>query len=139
MITIVYASQATHEPEDRGLLDLLGVARSRNETHDVTGMLLYAHGCFLQQLEGEEAAVDAIYASIERDDRHGRIRLLSRRPVDERRYHGWWMGFEQPDDEALMEGLPGFKPSMRYPLVNAELVHDSTVAETLLQLYARNP
>lgn len=139
MFSIVYASQATREPGERDLLDLLDVARGRNETHDVTGMLLYAYGSFLQQLEGEQAALDPIWRSIERDERHTSIRLLSRRPVEERRFHGWWMGFEQPDDEALIDALPGFKSSMRYPLVNPDLVHNSTVAETLLYLYARNP
>ncbi len=138
MLALVYASRAVAPLDERELEEMLVEARSRNEAAGVTGMLLYAHGSFMQLLEGEADAVDAIYDSIRADGRHTDLRLLAREPAVRREFEEWWMGFEHPDDDRLTESLPGYKASTTYPLVNADLVHDATVARTLLRLYARN-
>ena len=137
MITIVYASRAVRRMDDGALTALLERARERNDAHGVTGMLLYAYESFMQQLEGEEAAVDAIYASIAADPRHTELRLLSRRPISERRYDRWAMGFEHPDAASLATRLPGYHGALDHPLVSAELVPSTEIAEALLDLCAQ--
>ena len=136
MITVVYASRARETMSVERLTGLLGSARERNESLDVTGMLLYAHRGFLQQLEGDEAAVDAVYASIAVDPCHTDIRLLSRRDIADRRWPGWAMGFAQPTDASLTEQLPGYQPHRGTPLVSTEGVGDTQTAEALLGVYA---
>ena len=139
MIRIVYTSRATEDPDAADLRGLLGTARELNEQHGVTGMLLYAHGSFMQVVEGADDAVRATYARIASDDRHTDLQVLLDGTIAQREFSDWAMGFDHLDDEALLEGLPGFKAAERYPLINAALVHDATVATTLLRLYARNP
>jgi hypothetical protein len=134
---LIYVSRAA-PGTDSQLPGLLTEARERNLSLSITGMLIFAHGSFMQQLEGDAEAVDEVYASILRDPRHTDIRLLTREQAEQRRFADWSMGFEHPSDDTLARSLPGFKPSVTYPLVNPELVSNATVAETLLELYARN-
>ena len=136
MLTIVYASQSVQKMDPAGLTELLSVARARNAGHGVTGMLLYAYESFMQQLEGEDDAVDSIFASIQRDPRHRNLRLLDRRTITERRYPGWAMGFEHPQSDALTVRLPGYLTSIDLPLVSSELVPNTAIAEALLGLSA---
>lgn len=139
MIKVVYASEATHELAAADLIDLLDKSRERNLSLGLTGLLIYAHGRFLEQLEGDDAAVDAVFDSIAKDPRNTNLRLLTRTKAADRRFAGWWMGFDHPDDLALAGRLPGYKAATRYPLVDPDLIVDATVAETLLALYGRNP
>jgi hypothetical protein len=136
LTTIVYTSRASSKPDEAALTELLTSSRARNACEVVTGMLIYAHGSYVQQLEGEQAAVDAIFASIKRDVRHRELRLLSRRPIDVRRYEGWAMGFEHPNSESLSARLPGYRPSQYAPLADVRVVTDTETAETLLELCA---
>jgi hypothetical protein len=67
---LVYVSAAVTWFSEAELRALLTGARFRNENADITGMLLYKDGNFMQALEGSEAAVlDRIGA--ERLDRVG--------------------------------------------------------------------
>ncbi len=69
-------------------------ARARNRTIGVTGMLVFHDGTFLQALEGEQRAVNEMFASIQSDARHRDITVLHRGPGLEQRVFGDWpMGF----------------------------------------------
>ncbi len=139
METLVYVSRAVGEVTDAGLRELLAEARAHNLATGLTGMLLYAAGSFMQQLEGEAEALERTFARIECDHRHAEVRVLSRRPVAARRFADWSMGFERPRAQTLRAHLPGYRESLSAPLIDAELVRDSSMAESLLWLYARSP
>ena len=47
---IVYASAATRPLSPQELADILLIARGKNEDDQITGMLLYRRGHFLQDL-----------------------------------------------------------------------------------------
>jgi len=93
MIQMIYASAATVEFSDEDLKALLLTARERNQELEISGMLVYHEGSFLQILEGHEDAVLALYAKIERDDRHDNVKMLLRSEIDERSFGEWKMGF----------------------------------------------
>jgi hypothetical protein len=135
-ITIVFTSRATAPMDEAALTALLTTACERNERARVTGMLLYAYGSFVAQLEGEPEAVDPIFTSIERDPRHHNLRLLSRRPIQRRRYGDWAMGFEHPDAAALASRLSGYRCATAHPLVDSSLIPNGDVAENLLAFMA---
>ena len=67
---LVYASIANEDFSQGQLLELLATSRRNNEQSGITGMLLYNERRFPQVLEGNEAAVSATSARIERDPRH---------------------------------------------------------------------
>ncbi|MBW8852284.1 MAG: BLUF domain-containing protein [Xanthomonadales bacterium] len=95
---VVYASHERFPFEGLALVSLLSHARARNAAQGITGVLLYANGAFVQCLEGPSAAVDALFARIERDPRHGDVVLLHALPVARRHFGAWWMGCARVHD-----------------------------------------
>ena len=58
---LIYMSSATQLMSNEELLELLKTCRENNEKKNLTGMLLYGEGAFVQVLEGEEETVEATY------------------------------------------------------------------------------
>lgn len=78
------------------LAGILMGARRNNRRDDITGALLCRHDVYLQLIEGPAPAIDALYARILVDDRHGDVRLLLSDTVSQRLFPRW----EMLDDEA---------------------------------------
>ena len=94
---LVYVSSAARLMNDAELVELLRQCRDNNARRDVTGMLLYKDGNFIQALEGPERAVTELHARIARDPRHRQMITLLQEPTSERDFTGWSMGFRQLD------------------------------------------
>lgn len=138
MKRIIYCSQSTSDISPDELVALLELSRRNNERSGLCGMLLYSSQSFLQVLEGEQDALDEVYARILVDRRHTNLRLLLNAEVATPMFPDWTMGFEHVDDEELADELTGFTPATVYPLVNPDLITNAGVATTLLGLYAKN-
>ena len=107
MHQIIYTSTANEEFSTANLKGLLLGARTRNRTLGVSGMLVFHDGIFLQALEGEQRAVNEIFASIRSDRRHRDIDVLHRGPgFDQRVFGDWSMGFA--DFTGAADILKGF-------------------------------
>ena len=77
---------------DSGILaGILATARRNNPRHGVTGALICRHDIYLQLIEGEAAAIDALFARIAADDRHLAVTLLSKTEVATRVFPDWAM------------------------------------------------
>jgi hypothetical protein len=107
LIQLIYASAAAKPFTPAELRELLRLARLKNERLDITGMLLYHEGSFLQVLEGPVSAVNPLLDTIELDRRHNKVMLLLRREIDARNFADWKMGFV--DFAAQSLALPGFR------------------------------
>jgi len=94
MIHLIYVSSATRPMGEQDLLDLLQQSRSRNTRQQVTGMLVYRDGAFLQVLEGESADVQDIYRSIVMDNRNTGHYLIANEEITDRNFPNWSMGFK---------------------------------------------
>lgn len=110
VIQWVYASAASTSFDQADLEALLAKARANNEKVNVTGMLLYHDGSFLQVLEGEEEDVEAIVDKIQVDDRHCNVILLHRGEIDAPNFGDWSMGFCRPVNAG---DIPGFVDILR--------------------------
>ena len=93
LFQIVYLSRAGDGFDPDSLDELLALARARNAEQDITGMLLYSEGSFIQVLEGPEQAVQNTFSKIEKDTRHREVKVVLRTHVDERAFAEWSMGF----------------------------------------------
>jgi hypothetical protein len=100
MRRIVYLSTATALMSDHELMSILRQSRENNLRDQVTGVLLYSGGNFIQLLEGDAEAVGKVYARIEHDPRHHGCMQMVDGPASERLFPQWAMGF-RPED-----GLP---------------------------------
>jgi hypothetical protein len=103
MYQLIYVSSAIELMTDEGLKKILHSSRKNNTAKNVTGMLLYGEGTFLQLLEGDEKDVTDIYAIIERDPRHVNLIKLITDDVDKRHFPSWSMGFVSTNRSALKD------------------------------------
>jgi len=99
MKAILYASKATRRFSGAMLDVILRQSKRNNSPLEISGLLLYANGTFMQLLEGPEPAVEATFHKIGRDPRHTDIRCLYRGPIEQRLFGGWKMGFINLDFE----------------------------------------
>jgi hypothetical protein len=89
------------------LAALLIQSRGNNKELNLTGMLLYAQGTFLQALEGDETAVNKIFGSINKDKRHKNVVKIITGELTERAFPDWSMGFLAVSPEKMAE-LDGY-------------------------------
>ena len=110
LIQCIYASAASRAFDTEELAELLQAARDTNAKLGLTGMLLHAEGSFFQVLEGQADVVDALYAKIERDQRHEQVTLIIKEPIPRRDFDAWTMGFYRVSREELagMSGVNDF-------------------------------
>lgn len=110
MYRTVYVSSASRGSEEKDIRQILEQSHRNNAALGVTGALLFHDGNFLQILEGERDAVEALYARIGRDPRHrGMLRLLGY-ACDTRLFAQWTMGYADP--AALQGAEPGIVQSL---------------------------
>jgi hypothetical protein len=88
---IVYVSSATRRLSEQDLQQLLECSRARNLREDITGLLLFCDGSFMQYIEGPREPLAQVYASICRDTRHHSLIELVNEPVGAREFAGWSM------------------------------------------------
>lgn len=93
MRRIVYLSTASRLMSDAELMDVLRVSRENNTRDEVTGLLLYQGGNFIQLLEGEAEAVATVYARVEKDSRHHSVLRMLDSESSERLFPDWSMAF----------------------------------------------
>lgn len=91
---IVYASAATRPLTPQDLADILQVARSCNDQAEITGMLLYRRGQFLQVLEGSEEHLRPLLAKLKKDPRHRQVEVLLDGMITARAFGAWSMAFQ---------------------------------------------
>jgi len=108
-IQIVYTSKATGDVE---LEELLKTSVRNNAAQNVSGMLIYTKGSFLQLLEGDTSTVDALFKRIGVDPRHHDVQVLIRTSIKEREFKNWSMGYRrlnESDARAMASFAPFFE------------------------------
>lgn len=88
---LVYTSKAL-APFTASDLELLAAdAASRNTLAGITGYLYFDKGRFMQYIEGDAEAIDALMERIRRDQRHAVQREVADNELKERRFPTWHM------------------------------------------------
>ena len=116
LIQIIYISRSTFTPSgltmgiEPNVARILAKSRMNNRRNGLVGVLYFGDGCFFQCLEGDETAVDALYARLQSDSRHKDIKLFSRKRIAALSYSDWAMKYvpiEKEMTRLLKEG--GYK------------------------------
>ena len=134
MLSLLYVSSATQLFSEEDLKDLLQQSRANNTRLDLTGMLLYKDGNFMQVLEGPDDALTAVFAKIERDPRHHSVLPLLRQQIQEREFSSWSMGFKNLKDANLQQ-TPGYSTFMNESLISEGFKSDPSRAQKLLAMF----
>lgn len=93
-----YVSQSVSAMDDQELKDLLTKARQFNVSEQLSGVLIYSQGLFLQLLEGEEEKVNALFDKIKRDPRHKDILVFFENYTKHRIFGNWSMAYKATED-----------------------------------------
>jgi hypothetical protein len=105
LVELLYCSvSVAPKLTDEDLNHILASARRRNLAEDITGMLIYHRGEFVQILKGENKSVANVYEKfIGSDLRHTAINKVQENTILHRSFHEWSMGFVgAPEIESLM-------------------------------------
>jgi hypothetical protein len=133
ILTLTYTSSATDLMSVSQLVELIEQIRPKNERLGLTGLLLYSGGNVIQTLEGTSYAVDAVFDAIRADARHGDVRVVDRRLIDERSFATWSMGFRNVSAREIAD-LQDFNDFARQS-VGHDLVAHQTPAFELLETF----
>ncbi len=106
---LVYISDASYGLSKPDIESILASSRRNNAEANVSGMLLYSSGVFIQALEGAPETIEGLYKKISDDRRHENVDTVSDRLVSDRSFAGWSMGFVEraPEDVGSKIGIAG--------------------------------
>ena len=92
LIQLTYASRIAKMLAPDDLKIILAASQRNNQGVGVTGVLYLSKGFFLQQLEGDRTAVNALYHRILLDPRHRDAAILDFSEIAARKFTQWSMG-----------------------------------------------
>ncbi len=93
---IYYSRNAIPESEKplrAELKSILDACQRNNPPLGVSGALLFNDSIFAQVLEGDRKAITDTFCRISADPRHSDLIILEARPITQRRFAAWSMGF----------------------------------------------
>lgn len=96
---LVYLSHAVEDISYTDIRDILDESRAYNAKENITGILIYREGYFLQVLEGPQETVLKLVEKIKEDDRNFKLQVLLMSEVEERLFTEWSMAFLDGDLE----------------------------------------
>lgn len=103
MHLLIYTSRYTGADITSDLADIAHSAKQHNPTRDITGLLFFHGGQFLQFLEGEQAQLNALMGKINQDPRHADIQRLIDSPIIRRDFQQWNMdSFDLSEKDSIL-------------------------------------
>lgn len=115
LVSLAYTSAALREPTSAELKHLLERAQQRNAEHQVTGVLLYSQGAFMQCIEGPPASIEFIFDVIRADRMHHQVTELFREPIEEREFAQWSMALRTTSGSHMSWGGPVLSERLTVP------------------------
>lgn len=113
MFQLTYQSKISPELTIDEIESILIDARKRNNTHEITGCLVYFEESIVQILEGEESNVLQLFDKIKSDSRHHTLDLLWEGPSRQRYFPKWDMALYAPiDDSEYYDSKEAFVTNM---------------------------
>ena len=133
--SIVYLSRAGVEFSKRDARQHLKIfSQTENAKHEISGLLVYSEGYFLQIIEGTSAAIDTLYAKIVRDPRHSEIDLLTRSVSAIRLFSKWSMGIVETED-SLETNINIDNRLAAIEILRKRLTTESISASTFIEVF----
>jgi len=92
LLQIIYLSKSCIDFSQAQIEQLARRCAQNNQRRDVTGVLYYQGGHFIQCLEGQDQDLVKLYAQILQDPRHHEQITLVIKPIEQRMFPKWGMG-----------------------------------------------
>ena len=101
MYYLIYSSKESECTTELELKQIMEQSEKNNKRQNITGLLIYFHGTFIQMLEGTEKDVLETFGRIENDPRHELIIKLFSGETDKRHFPNWKMALQVVDEETF--------------------------------------
>lgn len=98
MFYLIYSSKAVPQISENELRDIISAAERNNRENNITGLLIFYNGTFIQMLEGDESAVMETFDKIEEDERHTAVLKLFSGNEEKRHFPDWKMALRVVDE-----------------------------------------
>ena len=93
LFTICYISTAAELLLEEDVHALFSQTIKSNTHNDITGILIYQEGTFIQVLEGDDIFLNSLFKKIEEDPRHKQITKVLGEPIESRVFDEYLLGF----------------------------------------------
>lgn len=97
------AIKALNKPATGEIKTILAASKRNNPAAGITGALLFNGTYFAQVLEGDRKAITETFCRISSDPRHCDIVIMEAKPITERLFSDWSLGFAGHSD--VMDNL----------------------------------
>ncbi len=134
MLSLIYVSSSVKLLNDQELLAILKKSNENNSAKEVTGLLLYKGGNFIQVLEGDDEVVNALYEKIKTDPRHKDVTVISREQTQTRQFPSWGMDFQNLDSSAI-KNEPGYSQFLQDEFTASIYRENPTRASIMLKTF----
>jgi len=132
LVQIIYISRSTFENTDTinkiepNIVRILAKSRINNRKNGLVGVLYFGDGAFFQCLEGDEDAINSLFAKIEKDPRHKDVKLISKKYISRLSFPDWAMKYA-PLDEKISKylrenGYQTFDPYLFAPATTQKIL-----------------
>lgn len=100
MHQLLYASITTPQfDQKKDIPDILAKSQKNNTRDNLTGILLYNSGIFIQLLEGSLENTEAAFERISKDTRHSKVVKIFSKIGNERIFSQWKMAYKEINQE----------------------------------------
>ena len=135
LIRLLYVSTPVGPITTYVTTSILEVSSVNNKKTDITGVLCQGSGIFLQVIEGQRSAINALFSRIMADTRHKNVEILSMEEIEQRRYGLWSMALVQlsMDDPMVEMAHPEFDPYSASSSDAMKIIDDLLKSSTPIQ------
>jgi len=135
LIRLLYVSKPVGPITTYVTTSILEVSSVNNKKTDITGVLCQGSGIFLQVIEGQRSAINALFSRIMADTRHNTVVILSMEEIEQRRYGQWSMALVQlsMDDPMVEMAHPEFDPYSASSSDAMKIIDDLLKSSTPIQ------
>ncbi|MBK5214414.1 MAG: BLUF domain-containing protein [Flavobacteriaceae bacterium] len=103
--TLCYISNSVDLWQSPKLEEFFSYVKTKNIFRNITGLLLYNEGTFLQVLEGEIDDINTLLSKIEKDERHNQITVIMHREINHRFFESYQTGLVLYREEKYLKRL----------------------------------
>ena len=100
---IIYLSSASKDLTNEEVHNLLLLSKINNKKNNISGLLLFIDGNFIQVLEGDKDTINDLFQKIEKDTRHKNVTKVIEDTIESRQFENWDMGFSVINSKDLKE------------------------------------
>jgi len=106
--TLCYVSSSNSNLKAADLEELFRTTKRNNLKLNISGILIFNSGNFLQIMEGEQKSISKLYKKIGSDNKHSNLIKLIESPISERLFEDYETGFSIINDRKQSKQLEDY-------------------------------